>query len=49
LAKRLCKVEDELTFAMSSDYIGSLDGTIGLDCSLEQSGTAEGDKGEDGS
>jgi hypothetical protein len=43
LAKRLAKVENELTFAMSSDYIGALDGTIGLDCSLEQSRTAEGD------
>ena len=43
LPKRLAKVDDELAFAMSSDYIAALDGTIGLDCSLEQAGTVAGD------
>jgi len=35
LDKRLSKVEDELKFAMSSDYLTSLNGTLGLDCSLK--------------
>ena len=35
LAKRLAKVEDELKFAMSSDYLTSLNGTLGMDCSLK--------------
>jgi hypothetical protein len=43
LCKRLAKVEDELVFARSSDCLAALSGTIGLDCSLKQSGTTEGD------
>jgi hypothetical protein len=43
LCKRLAKVEDELVFARSSDCFAALSGTIGLDCSLKQSGTTEGD------
>ena len=41
LGKRLAKVEDELAFARSSDFLVALAGTIGLDCSLKQSGTTE--------
>jgi len=43
LGKRLAKLEDELVFARSSDFLSALAGTIGLDCSLKQSGTTEGD------
>ena len=43
LCKRLAKVEDELVFARSSDCLAAFAGTIGLDCSLKQSGTTEGD------
>jgi len=34
LAKRLAKLEEELDFAPSSDYLTSLNGTLGLDTSL---------------
>ena len=36
LAKRLAGVEDELSYAKSSDYLAALSGTLGLDCSLAQ-------------
>ena len=36
LPKRLAQMGEELTFARSSDYIAKLDGTIGLDCSIER-------------
>ena len=35
LAKCLGRVEEELNFARSSDYLTSLNGTLGLDCSLK--------------
>jgi hypothetical protein len=35
LAKCLGRVEEELDFARSSDYLTSLNGTLGLDCSLK--------------
>ena len=36
LGKRLSKLEDELVFARSSDFLSALAGTIGLDCSLKE-------------
>ena len=35
LAKCLGRVGEELDFARSSDYLTSLNGTLGLDCSLK--------------
>ena len=41
LAKRLAKVEEELDFAQSSDYLAAINGTLGLDCSLAQGSSGE--------
>ena len=40
LAKRLAVVEEELSYAKSSDYLGALSGTLGLDCSLIQASSS---------
>ncbi len=41
LVKRLSRVEEELDFARSSDYLAALNGTLGLDCSLAQGSSSE--------
>ena len=40
LAKRLAGVEEKLTYAKSSDYLGALSGSLGLDCSLAQASSS---------
>ncbi|MDP7575308.1 MAG: hypothetical protein QF723_09385, partial [Phycisphaerales bacterium] len=41
LVKRLSRVEEELDFARSSDYLAALNGTLGLDCSLAHGSSSE--------
>jgi len=40
LAKRLAGVEEKLSYAKSSDYLGALSGSLGLDCSLAQASSS---------
>ena len=40
LAERLAGMEEELSYAKSSDYLGALSGTLGLDCSLIQASSS---------
>ena len=42
LPDRLAKAGDDLEFAKSSDYFAALNGTLGLDCSLEQASPGAG-------
>ena len=42
LPDRLAKAGDDLEFAKSSDYFAALNGTLGLDCSLEQASPRAG-------